>query len=91
MKAVILAAGRGTRISEITKNMPKFLINILGKSIIERQIDILLKNNIKKIYTVLRFKSNEIENIIKKFENVEIVLNKNYATTDNLYFLFLKS
>jgi len=89
MKAVILAAGRGTRMPEITNDMPKCLIDILGQTIIERQIDILLKNNVKKIYVVLGFKAHEIENRIKNFENVEIVLNKNYATTDNLYSLFL--
>lgn len=91
MKAVILAAGRGTRMPEITKEIPKCLIDISGKTIIERQIDILSRNNVEKIFVVTGFKAEEIENKIKNFENVEIINNKDYATTDNLYSLFLTS
>ena len=36
MKCVILAGGRGTRISELTKNIPKPMIKISGKPILYR-------------------------------------------------------
>ena len=89
MKAVILAAGRGTRLPEITKNKPKSLIKIAGKTILERQIDILLRNNIKEIYIVVGYKAEKIKDKIKKFRNIEIIENKYYATTDNIYSLYL--
>ena len=38
MKAIIVAAGVGSRLGELTKEFPKSLIDINGKSIIERQI-----------------------------------------------------
>ena len=38
MKAIIVAAGIGSRLGELTKELPKSLIDINGKSIIERQI-----------------------------------------------------
>jgi choline kinase len=43
MKAVILAAGRGTRMPEITRDMQKCLIGVSGKTILERPIDDSLK------------------------------------------------
>jgi len=38
MKGIIVAAGIGSRLGELTKNTPKSLIEINGKSILERQI-----------------------------------------------------
>lgn len=89
MKAVILAAGRGTRMPEITKDKPKCLIELSGKTILGRQIDILSKNSIEKIYVVVGYKAEEIRNRITNVGNVEIIENKDYATTDNIYSLYL--
>lgn len=88
-KAVILAAGRGTRMPKITKDIPKCLIEIDGKTILERQIEILLKNSVEKIYVVIGYKADKIREKIKNIENVEIVVNEEYATTDNIYSLYL--
>ncbi|NOJ33010.1 MAG: nucleotidyltransferase, partial [Candidatus Nitrosocosmicus sp.] len=49
MKAVILAGGFGKRLKPITDNRPKPMIEILGKPIIEWQIKLLSKNNIREI------------------------------------------
>ena len=43
MKVIILAAGRGKRLGHYTKEIPKPLIDINGKSIIERQIELFKK------------------------------------------------
>ena len=40
MKSIILAAGKGTRLKELTKSKPKCLVKIQGKSIIEYQLEI---------------------------------------------------
>ena len=89
MKAVILAAGRGTRMPEITKEKPKCLIDIGVKTILERQIDLLFRNSIKKIYVVSGYKSEKVIEVIGEIDNVEIIENKEYATTDNIYSLYL--
>ena len=39
MKLIILAAGRGSRLSKYTKDKPKGMLNFLGKPILEYQID----------------------------------------------------
>jgi len=89
MKAVILAAGRGTRLPKITKDIPKCLIEIGGKTILERQISILLKNSIEKIYVVIGYKAKEIQIRQENQDIIEFIINKDYETTDNIYSLYL--
>jgi len=87
MLAVILAAGKGKRLKEVTKEIPKCLIKIEGKSIIERQIEILKKNGINEIYVVVGYKAGEVKNRLNG--KVRFILNKEYEETDNLYSLYL--
>jgi len=49
MKAIIIAAGVGSRLGDLTKDKPKCLLQINGKSIIEHQIDVLNANKISNI------------------------------------------
>ena len=66
IKALILAAGSGTRLKHLTKNKPKALVKINGIPILEHQLKILIKNNINEIYIVIGFKGYLIKNYIKK-------------------------
>jgi phosphoenolpyruvate phosphomutase len=52
MKVIIIAAGQGSRLGELTKNIPKPLLDINGKSILERQIELFHKFGIKDILVV---------------------------------------
>mgnify|MGYP001210005122 CR=1 FL=1 len=49
MKAIINSAGYGSRMGDLTKELPKSLVDVNGKSIIERQIEIFRNNGIKEI------------------------------------------
>lgn len=91
MKSVILAAGRGTRMPEITKDIPKCLIEINGKTILERQLEILNKNNIEKTYIVIGYKANKIRSFLKSYSNIKTIENKDFEYTDNIYSLYLTS
>ena len=53
MKAIILAAGVGSRLGDITKTLPKGLVDVNGKSIVERQISSFKKNGINEIVLVV--------------------------------------
>jgi NDP-sugar pyrophosphorylase family protein len=50
MKAVILAAGKGERLSEIALNIPKPMINFMGKPILEHNIELCKRNGITEIF-----------------------------------------
>ena len=63
MKVVILAGGKGSRISEYTKKVPKPMIEVAGKTIIEHIIKIYLKQSYNDFYILTGYKGN----IIKKF------------------------
>ena len=52
MKAIILAAGEGLRMGKLTQNIPKPLVMVNGKSIIERQLSILKQNKILDVIIV---------------------------------------
>ena len=60
LKAVIMAGGLGTRLSSITNGLPKPMIDICGKPLLERQIECLKSNGIVDITFVLGFGANVI-------------------------------
>ena len=72
--ALILAAGRGTRMWPLTENIPKPLLPISGVPIIKRHIDELKKVGVKKVYILIGYQMNEISDYIDKTET-EIEVN----------------
>ena len=69
MKAIILAGGRGERLRPITDKIPKPLIPINNKPLIERTIKYLKKHGITEIIISSGYKSNLIEKFLKKKKN----------------------
>jgi NDP-sugar pyrophosphorylase family protein len=61
MKAVILAGGLGTRLKPFTEIIPKPLLPIGEKSVLEIQIDSLKKHGFDKIFLATNYKSDYIE------------------------------
>ena len=60
MKAIILAAGRGSRMKHATDNIPKCLLKVKGKTLLEIQIEALKKSGIKKIGIVTGYLSEQL-------------------------------
>ena len=78
MKALILAAGIGKRLKA---NVPKILLKIGNKSLLERHYENLLNLGIKNIGIVIGYKSNQLTNFIKKIDikkNIKIFRNSRY-------------
>ncbi len=71
MKVVILAGGYGSRLSEYTKTIPKPMVKVLGKPIIQRIIDYYISYGHYEFYIALGYKGNKLKNyfIKKKFPN----------------------
>ena len=91
--AVILAAGKGERISNTAEFVAKPLIKIFDLSLIERSIKNLINNlNVKKIYIVTGFNHEEINDHLVKLKNklslnVEVVFAKNWEKGNGASFL----
>ena len=82
-KAIILAAGQGTRLLPYTKDLPKCMVEICGKPLIEFQIEVLKSCGLENISLVGGYKLEKL----KKFK-LPIYENKNFASTNMLYSLF---
>ena len=87
MKAIILAAGRSTRLYPITLDKPKGLLDLDGSNIIEYQISLLKKEGIKNIIIVTGFHADQFD-YLKKKEGVKLIHNPRYTETNNLYSLW---
>ena len=59
MQAVILAAGRGTRMGELTNGTPKPLLKVLGKTLLERKLD-ELPEKISEIIVIIGYHGEQI-------------------------------
>lgn len=77
MKAIILAAGQGTRLKKYTENLPKGMLSFMGKTIIERQIEMYRVAGIEDIIVVRGFAAAQI-----KYEGVKYYTNTDYANTN---------
>jgi len=62
MKAVILAAGKGTRMRELTNRLPKPMLRVQGKPILEHIVTGILDAGIHDIFIVTGFRAEVIEN-----------------------------
>ena len=78
--AVIMAGGIGKRLLPLTKNTPKSLIKVNDRTILERQIEYMVKKNIKNIYISI----NYLGHIITKHigSGKELNANINYIYED---------
>ena len=77
-KAIIMAAGKGTRMRPITLTTPKPLVKVHNKPIIEYSIEALLQNNIKEIYIVVGYLKDQFYYLKEKYENITIIENDLY-------------
>ena len=92
MKAIILAAGLGTRLGDLTKASPKCLVKINGRSLLEWQLRALKKAGCSDIVLVIGTKGNcwtqHSHKIIKKLHD-KILFNFRNTTSQNTFSLHL--
>ncbi|MDP2162553.1 MAG: phosphocholine cytidylyltransferase family protein [Flavobacterium sp.] len=92
MKAIILAAGVGSRIRPLTDNCPKCLLKIGGNTILEMMISHIQDCGINEIIFVLGYLQEQIKDYVKtKFPdlNAYFVTNEKYAETNTGFSLLL--
>lgn len=78
MKALILAAGQGSRLRPYTNDRPKGMLEINGKTILDHQIEMFYNCGISKIAVVKGYKAESV----KTTYSVNYYLNKQYEITN---------
>ena len=87
MKTIILSAGQGKRLLPLTAEIPKCLLPIQGKKLIEWQIDALHQCGIDKITVVTGYRAEKVDEVLQRSYGpgrIKTLYNSAYAITDNL-------
>lgn len=87
MKAIILSAGQGRRLLPLTTEMPKCLLPIHGKTLIEWQIDALRECGVDQIVVVTGYHSEKVDEVLERSYGhgpIRTLYNPAYAITDNM-------
>lgn len=89
MRVIILAAGQGKRLLPLTAEVPKALLDIGGKPLIERQIEAFAACNVKDVVVVTGYACGRMEEALQAIAarygaKVTCVYNPFYAVADNL-------
>ena len=82
-KALIIAAGLGSRLKKHTENLPKCMLDFGGKTLLQRQIDAYNKNNIKDISLIRGYKKEKIN-----YKGLRYFENKDYKNNNILNSIF---
>ena len=93
MQAIILAAGMGKRLGELTKNNTKCMVSVNGERLIDRMLTQLSSRSLSRVVIVIGYKKNElISHIGNRYDDrikIEYVHNDIYDKTNNIYSLAL--
>jgi len=87
MKAIILSAGQGKRLLPLTAELPKCAVAVHGQSMIEWQIDELLKCGVEDISVVLGYGADKVEKLLDERYgrgSVRTLFNPFFSVADNL-------
>ncbi len=92
MQAIILAAGMGKRLKELTSNATKCMVEVNGKTMIERALASLDRYALSRIVLVVGYEAQKLKAYIETLPvktPVVFVENTVYNTTNNIYSLYL--
>lgn len=92
MQAIILAAGMGKRLKELTSNATKCMVEVNGVTMIERTLSQLDALNLERIVVVVGYEGKKLMEYIESLAiktPVEYVDNDVYYKTNNIYSLYL--
>lgn len=91
VQVMMMAAGFGSRIGEITQYIPKSLIPINGKPMVERHIEYMIEAGVSRLIMTVGYKREQFTYLIEKYKNqLEIIQVENpyyreYNTFSTVY------
>lgn len=88
MRAILLAAGMGTRLRPLTLTTPKSLVSVNGQPMLERQIEFLQEKGIDEIIVVTGYLHEKFEYLKEKY-NVKLIHNDKFDKYNNIYTMYL--
>ena len=88
-RAIIMAAGRGERMHPLTEKIPKPLIRVGGKRMIDTVIEALHVNGIYEIYVVVGYLMERFEPLKEQFPGVSLIENPYFDTCNNIASLYV--
>lgn len=93
MQAIILAAGMGRRLGELTRDNTKCMVEVNGVRLIDRLLCQLAKQELQRVVIVVGYKGEQLRNYVDKHYankmDIEYVENPVYYRTNNIYSLAL--
>lgn len=92
MKAIILAAGMGSRLGRYTKDNTKAMVEVNGKKPIENSLDILNECGVYEVIIVVGYKKEKLMSFLgETYKDIKIkyIVNEKYNNTNNIYSLYL--
>lgn len=92
MKALLLVAGRGTRLGIYAENSPKSLLEVGGKPLLLQIVERIISNGIKEFVVVVGFQKEKIIDILRKeYPEIKFEFTDNliYEKTNTLYSMCL--
>ena len=87
MRAIILAAGVGSRLQALSGGKPKCLVEVGGRPLILHQIEALADHGIGPVLVVAGYKAEEVRSVVG--DRADFIVNDRYQETNSLYSLWL--
>ena len=83
-RAIFIAAGFGSRLAPVTLDIPKPMISVNGKRLIDGLLDAVLAAGIEEIYIVRGYKAEAFDALLEKYPMIRFVENPAYGEANNI-------
>lgn len=87
-RAIIMAAGMGSRMNPVTLDTPKPLVTVNGVRMIDSIISGLFENGIYEIYVVVGYLKEQFRELEREYPGVKLIENPYYKTCKNISSLY---